>query len=944
MKNYLPKLTTSLMALMLLFSIGSLANDGHKDVVEVANLYELRQQEVGDGTVYLITGEVVITHLQQAYRGQIYIQDDSGAVMIDDPNNVIETPYELYDGITDLSGTLSVFQNMLQLIPVEDPGEPSSHDNEIVPLELTLEDLTEDHQAMLVSLKDVSFDEDNPETFTHNESYYIFDDTGDGVIRTPNSAGLLDYFGAQVPDTPIDIIAVVHQRLEVTRIQPRSIADMGYTDMHNIAALRNQEPDGETVYTLISEAILTYQEDWRNSKYIEDETAGILIDDSPGIITTQYDIYDGITGIQGTLSVFGNMLQFVPQEDPGAATSSNNVIEPLVITMEEFVNNFMDYQARLITIENVYFADPEGNFVNGTVYDFTDGDIVAEFRTTFYGVDYIGDPIPEVLLNLTGLPNSRAQGDFLTSRNWGDIETLTYYSVTFEIMDEDENPIEDAMLVFRGDTLVSAPYFIEEVPVGTHHYVASRDGYHSASGNVSVTDSDLIHPIIMVAVDEDMITEFPWFEAFDDEEFPPAGWSHYALGDAGGWELADGQAYHDYTDQGEAADSWLVTPQIFLSEDEHLLLTFLQRNQFMTDYGYSGVMVSTGSGNPVHEQFVELYESDSNIGIADPHEAMVDLADYAGKVIYLAFVYQGEYAHRWWVDDVMIDYAPEAIEVPDIATLRQQPMGDLAYRITGEVVITHLQQAYRGQLYIQDETGAILIDDPSGIIETPYGLYDGITYLTGTLTQFQDMLQLIPTEDPGEPTSHDNEVIPYEVTLADLNPDIQGWLVVVRGVSFYEDNPETFTHNESYYIYDDTADGEIRTPNWEGLLDYFGEPVPDTPKDLIGVLHQRFNVVRLQPRMLADFMDPDPSDVPLTEASGIKAYPNPANTRLTLESEGLHIEQVRIYSLSGQMVMQVNTASSDHIQLDVKGLNTGMYIIQAISGNDVRSLKLQITR
>lgn len=748
MKNYLPKLTTSLMALMLLFSIGSLANDGHKDVVEVANLYELRQQEVGDGTVYLITGEVVLTH-QNGNRNQKYFQDETAAILVDDASGIITTEYDDYDGVTGLIGTLSYYANMLQLVPAEDPGDATSTGNIVEPLEMTLDDLEPEHQAMLVIINGVLIDPGTHTNFAPSTSYTVTDESGEGVLRTPHVNAGLDYFNTPIPTTERDIISVINQFQETMQIMPRSLDDF------------------------------------------------------------------------------------------------------------------------------------------------------------------------------------LAVGEF---------------SVTFNVIDENDEPIGDAVITFAGEELEPGQYLVENVAAGTHPYNVSREGYMSASGNLLVED-DVEIDIVLVWIDEEnMITEFPWLEAFDHEEFPPAGWSHYALGDAGVWELADGQAYHNYTDQGEVADSWLVTPQVLLPEDEQMLMSFLERNQFMTDYGYSGVMISTGSGNPAHEQFVEVYESDTNIGIADPAETLVDLGAWAGELVYLAFVYQGEYAHRWWVDDVMIDYAPEAIEVPDISTLRQQPMGDLAYRITGEVVITHLQQAYRGQLYIQDETGAILIDDPGGVIETPYELYDGITNLTGKLTQFQDMLQLVPEEDPGEPTSHDNEMVPYEVTLADLNEDIQGWLVVVRGVSFYEDNPETFTHNESYYIYDDTADGEIRTPNSEGLLDYFGEPVPDTPKDLIGVLHQRFNVVRLQPRMLADFMDPDPSDVPLTEASGIKAYPNPANTSLTLESEGIQIEQVRIYSLSGQVVMQVNTASSDHIQLDVSGLNTGMYIIQAISGNDVRSLKLQITR
>ncbi len=931
----------SFMPALLLAGLHLHAAERDNDVVEIANILELQQQEADNSTVYELTNEVILIY-QQSFRNKKWIQDETAGVQIDDPDGVITTIFQLGDGITGLKGTLLVHNNNFQFKPVEDPGDPSSTGNEMTYVERTIDELGVADAGRLVKISDLAFDEDyHGDPFGTGTNYTVSDPSGEGTFRTEFWEA--DYIGGMIPTEEVDVIAIVHMFHENVQFTARSLADMGITDMHTVAALRNQEPDGETVYTLVNEVVLTYQESWRNSKYIEDGTAGILIDDLPGTITTQYEIYDGITGIQGTLSIFGNMYQFVPVEDPGAATSSNNVIEPPVISMEEFVDNFMTYQARLVTIENVYFADAEGNFANGQVYEFTDGDTYAEFRTTFFNVDYIGDPIPTVELNLTGLPNSRATGDFLTARNWGDIETLTYYSVTFEIMDEDENLLESATLVFRGDTLYSAPYFFEEVPVGTHSYKAFQEGYHTSQGQLSVTDDDLIYQLILVEVDPNMVTEFPWTDDFDDA-VPPAGWSHYVLGDAGGWSQDNGWAFHEATGQGQEADNWLITPQIQIPGDASLLLTFWEKNQFMSEYDYSALMISTGSGNPAHGHFVQVYESDDNIGITNPKETLINLSDYAGEVIYLAFVYQGTFAHRWWVGDVLVDAAPEAIEVPNIAALLNQEMGDLVYRITGEVVVTHLQRAYRNQFYLQDETAAILIDDNPGIIETEYDLYDGITNLTGNFGQFQDMFQLLPTEDPGAPSSQNNEIEPMEVTLSELTEDIQGMLVIVRNVHFYEDNPETFTHNQSYEIYDDTGDGLIRTPNAEGALDYFGEPVPDEPKDIIGVLHQRFEVTRLLPRMLADFMDPQPNQVISPETDHIRIFPNPADYHLTVETSEWQFSGIRIINLSGQVVYDKPVDSSSRVELNVGHLPAGMYIIQMISERETRNMKLQISR
>lgn len=202
-----------------------------------------------------------------------------------------------------------------------------------------------------------------------------------------------------------------------------------FVDVSTVAELRAGRRDG-TVYHLTGEAILTYQQSFRNQKFIQDTTAGILIDDSPGTITTAYDIYDGITGLTGRISVFGNMVQFVPGEDPGDATSSENEVIPVVLTMEEYLDDFMDYQSMLVRLENVSFVD-SGTFANGQVYTITDGTLEGLFRTTFFGVDYINDPIPHANLNITGIPNSRSDGDYITARDWNDFEL--FYNVTFNV-------------------------------------------------------------------------------------------------------------------------------------------------------------------------------------------------------------------------------------------------------------------------------------------------------------------------------------------------------------------------------------------------------------------------------------------------------------------------------------------------------------------------------
>jgi len=188
----------------------------------------------------------------------------------------------------------------------------------------------------------------------------------------------------------------------------------------DLATLRTQAQDG-TIYQLNSEAFLTFQQSYRHQKFIQDGTAGILIDDSPGNLSTTYNIGDGITGIIGTLGSYKGMLQFIPAADAGAATSTGNTITPVVISATEFVTNFENYEGQLVRVDNLTFADAGSTFANGHVYPTTDPSANAlDFRTSFYGVDYIGTNIPTGGRDIVGIANER-DNPYLTARDAADI-------------------------------------------------------------------------------------------------------------------------------------------------------------------------------------------------------------------------------------------------------------------------------------------------------------------------------------------------------------------------------------------------------------------------------------------------------------------------------------------------------------------------------------------
>ncbi|MEE4178271.1 MAG: DUF5689 domain-containing protein [Bacteroides sp.] len=935
MKNTLRLLMNLVLTALLLFPLAIQA----QDPVEMADLATLRSTGATDGTVYVVTGEVILTH-QNGNRNQKYFQDATGAILVDDPAGIITTEYNEYDGIQGLTGTLSLYNQLLQFTPTADPGPAVSEDNVVVPLELTLAEVTPAHQAMLISVLGVTFGTPSAKnTFSPSTSYNIYDASGTGVVRTPNANAGLDYFGANIPEETIDMVALVGQYNTSMQLMPRSLADMGITEMPNIAALRNQAVDGTTVYTLGNEVILTHQNGNRNQKYFQDATAAIVIDDPAGIITTAYNEYDGVTGLSGTLSVYNQLLQFTPVADPGPATSTDNVIEPLEVQLADITP---DHQAQLIIVRNVTFDTPTNpNFAPSTSYDISDASGPGILRTpgSNAALDYFGTPVPTTNRDLIALVNQFNATMQIMPRSLDDFISLDFYDLTFNVVDENGDPLANAVITLNEQAYAAGEYVFADLPGGAYNYTVTLDGYWEKTGIV-LLEADATEEVMLVAVDANLITEFPWLESFDT--FLPEGWNTYYPEGDGEWVAGGDGAYHAFVQTG-MAKSWLVTPQIQLPEVEPggqaMLLSFLERNQYMDDYGYSGVWISTGSGLPENGHFAELYES--NAPLSAYTEKVFNLEDYAGQVIYIAFVYEGEDAHNWWVDEVSIAEAPAVVEVPDIASLIEQGVGDQAYRITGEVVITHQQLAYRGQIFIQDASGATMIDDPDGIIETAYDNYDGITGLVCKVAAFQNMFQLVPQEDPGPASSTGNTVEPLELTLADLTVDHQAMLVLVREVSFDEGNEPTWLQNVSYYISDASGDGEIRTPNAEGALDYFGTDVPTTPKDIIAVVTQRYEDTRLLPRSLTDFMEPSTA-IEETETLGMRLFPNPAGNTFTVESPE-QIDLIRVYDLSGRLLME-QPVNDFRITLNTSVLRNGIYLVQVVAGSQTRVQKLQVSR
>lgn len=205
-------------------------------------------------------------------------------------------------------------------------------------------------------------------------------------------------------------------------------ADYGFVvPVANLALLRAQIADNNTVYSLTGEALVTYTRTSRNQKYIQDATGGILIDDAPGVITSNYEMGDMMPGITGKLSPYFETLQFIPVADPGLAVSSGNAIPDLILTVADLNGDIglFEHQARLVTIQNVTIQNAGGVFEGGQNYDIMDDTGLMTFRTAFAESDYIGTVMPTGSLTLRGLIGHFQDTVQITPRSLADFNPVS---------------------------------------------------------------------------------------------------------------------------------------------------------------------------------------------------------------------------------------------------------------------------------------------------------------------------------------------------------------------------------------------------------------------------------------------------------------------------------------------------------------------------------------
>ncbi len=296
-------------------------------------------------------------------------------------------------------------------------------------------------------------------------------------------------------------------------------------------------------------------------------------------------------------------------------------------------------------------------------------------------------------------------------------------------------------------------------------------------------------------------------------------------------------------------------------------------------------------------------------------------------------------------DQVAFDIAAYT-DVANLAALRAGTEGDY-YRVTGEVFGTYAQ-ANRNQKWVQDTTAGMKIDDNDGIITTVYSEGDGVVNLRGKLDSYNQVLQLVPTADPGAPNSTGNVITPEVITLLDLTgtkalADYESELIKVLNVTIsdYDDGGAgtadgTFQAGENYPIDDTTATSFLRTDFYDADYVVNNEALPTATIDMVCIVGGYNGDPQITPRSFFDFLGVSQE----TTINGFSLYPNPVkNGVINITTDGNQSKNIQIYTILGKLVFAQTTSKTS---IDISILNSGIYIINVEENNHFATQKLVI--
>ena len=624
--------------------------------------------------------------------------------------------------------------------------------------------------------------------------------------------------------------------------------------------------------------------------------------------------------------------------------ADGNSIDHAVIALEDTTNEQGDYIFENLApgeygyvVTAVGYEDAEGtiSIVDEDVTEIVTLNLFSGYVVSFEVIDQENGVIDNATITFGGTTN--AEGDYLFDEilpgtydytviaegyypEEGSVEVVDQdvvvtvemekigmYVISFNVVDENHSAIEHASISIREQLNAQGDYVFEDVQEGPLTWVVFADGYQMASEKIML-DNDM--DITVVLNQEVHVNTFPWLEDFDDTDtvFPPEGWTQVELGEpnSASWVSSIGgigtgrMLEHTRSPLGHASN-WMITPKISIHTDAEALnyeFSFWERTLFMNAYEYGGVLISTGSPNPVAGDYVEVHESFEFQ--TDFTQIVIDLAPFAGEEIHIAFLFQGRTAHIWRIDDVMVtgDEPPTYTVSFHVEDTSGNPIEN--------AIITLNENANEPGNYV-------FYDLEAG--EYNYSVEaDGFEPVDGVVTVVDD--------DVIETVIMEPVIINYTVTF--IVEDMDGNTINLAVITLGD------VQNEAgNYVFEEILPGEYEyLVQKEGFFDKTGA-LTLTDEDITHTV-----------TLVED-------DTYLHEISAGQPiiYPNPANSTVTVSFTGNSIMMLELVDMHGQVVYHDELKDfNKHVTIHVGTFTPGVYLLRIITDEAIYINRLHVIK
>nr|NQU94175.1 T9SS type A sorting domain-containing protein [Bacteroidota bacterium] len=256
-------------------------------------------------------------------------------------------------------------------------------------------------------------------------------------------------------------------------------------------------------------------------------------------------------------------------------------------------------------------------------------------------------------------------------------ETVEAYTVTYIVKDEDENPVEGALVNMQSGgtktTDASGEVIFENILPGDYAWWAMATGLSTEEGSVTVTDADVTVDVVL-GISYELLSEY-----FATGTFPPEGWSVFGDGQSNWSQSFTSNAGGEYPElhfDRQAiftGNSKFVSPEVVTLGYTDLFLEF---NYYLMDNSGSDYSIKVETTSDGGATWNEAW-SVSPTGNLGPifHTVLISTEDVGSDAFQFAFTFDGNSAmiDNWYIDDVVLtaalgnDVGVVSIDIPSLA-------------------------------------------------------------------------------------------------------------------------------------------------------------------------------------------------------------------------------------------------------------------------------------